>query len=55
MDEEQGQPKYDLEERSFQFAHRVRQFVKRVPKSLSNYEVVICYLRFGILNLSLRR
>jgi four helix bundle protein len=32
------QKKYDLEERSFQFAWRVRQFIKRIPKSLSNYE-----------------
>jgi four helix bundle protein len=30
--------KYDLEERTFQFAHRVREFVKRLPKTLSNYE-----------------
>jgi four helix bundle protein len=27
---------YDLEERTFQFAFRVRQFLKRVPKSESN-------------------
>jgi four helix bundle protein len=30
--------KYDLEERTFQFARRVREFVKRIPKMLSNYE-----------------
>jgi four helix bundle protein len=30
--------KYDLEERTFKFAHRVREFVKRLPKTLSNYE-----------------
>jgi four helix bundle protein len=32
------QKKYDLEERTFQFARRVRAFVKRIPKTLSNYE-----------------
>jgi four helix bundle protein len=29
---------YDLEERTFQFARRVRAFVKSIPRSLSNYE-----------------
>jgi len=32
------QKKYDLEERTFQFAKRVRAFIKRIPRSLSNYE-----------------
>ena len=31
-------PKYDLEERTFQFAKRVRMFVKTLPKSISNHE-----------------
>jgi four helix bundle protein len=30
--------KYDLEERTFQFARRIRQFVTRIQKTLSNYE-----------------
>ena len=30
--------KYDLEERTFQFARRVRQFVKSIPKSVANWE-----------------
>ena len=34
MDDE----KYDLEARTFQFAQEVREFVKRLPKTLSNYE-----------------
>ncbi len=38
MDEQQGQPRYDLEERSYEFARRVRQFVKRIPRNLSNHE-----------------
>jgi hypothetical protein len=29
---------YDLEERTFHFAHRVRQFLKRVPRTISNFE-----------------
>jgi four helix bundle protein len=29
---------FDLEERSFQFARRVRLFVKQIPKTLSNCE-----------------
>lgn len=35
---EGGDKKYDLEERTFQFARRVRLFVKRIPKTVSNYE-----------------
>ena len=30
--------KYDLEERTFQFALNVRLFVKKLPKSVINYE-----------------
>ena len=35
---ETGQKKYDLEERTLAFAQRVRQFFKRIPKTLSNLE-----------------
>src|SRR5438309_7277240 len=38
MEEADDQPKYDLEEWTFQFARRVRAFVKCLPKTLSNYE-----------------
>lgn len=31
-------PIYDLEERTFQFAKRVRLFVKTLPKTIANYE-----------------
>jgi four helix bundle protein len=31
---------YDLEERTYEFAKRVRDFVKRLPKTLSNIEDV---------------
>ena len=33
-------PKYDLEERTFEFAERVRAFVKRLPRTVSNYHDV---------------
>jgi len=33
-----SKPVYDLEERSFQFAKRVRQYVKKLPKSIANIE-----------------
>ena len=33
-----NRPKYDLEERTFQFAKAVRLFVKTLPKSTANYE-----------------
>jgi four helix bundle protein len=29
---------YDLEERTYLFAHRVRQLVKRMPRTLGNFE-----------------
>src|SRR5439155_949812 len=38
MDEK---PKYDLEERTEKFAKRVREFVKKLPKSTSNIEDII--------------
>ena len=33
-----NKPKYDLEERTFQFAKSVRIFVKTLPKSTGNFE-----------------
>jgi four helix bundle protein len=33
-------PKYDLEERAFQFARRVRGFVKHLPRTVCNIEDV---------------
>jgi len=33
-----NQKHYDLEERTFKFAKRVRQFIKKLPKNLNNYE-----------------
>jgi four helix bundle protein len=38
MSEKQNPKQYDLEERTFQFAQRVREFVKKLPKTLSNIE-----------------
>jgi four helix bundle protein len=38
MENEKGQRGFDLEERTFQFAHRVRQFIKSIPKMVSNFE-----------------
>ncbi|MFH1367083.1 MAG: four helix bundle protein [Patescibacteria group bacterium] len=34
----QRQKTYDLEERTFIFANKCRDFVKKIPKSLSNFE-----------------
>jgi len=31
-------PKYDLEERTFQFAKAIRIFIKGLPKSIGNFE-----------------
>ena len=33
-----AQPKYDLEERTFEFAKRVRVFIKRLPRTIGNIE-----------------
>ena len=33
-----NEPKYDLEERTFLFAQRVRKFVKLIPKTTGNLE-----------------
>lgn len=35
---ERYHPEYDLEERTFRFAKRVREFIKQLPKSISNNE-----------------
>jgi four helix bundle protein len=36
--EKQNSKQYDLEERTFRFAQRVREFVKEPPKTLANIE-----------------
>lgn len=38
MGENENQKKYDLEERTLTFARRVRIFVKKLPRTLSNIE-----------------
>ena len=38
MTEKENSKKYDLEDRTFEFARRVRAFVKKLPKSLANKE-----------------
>lgn len=35
---DKNKPKYDLEERAFQFAKNVRLFVKTLPKTIANIE-----------------
>jgi len=35
-----SKPKYDLEERTFQFAKDVRLFIKTLPKTIANIEDV---------------
>jgi four helix bundle protein len=37
-DGEKRTREYDLEERTFQFAARVRRFIKQIPKTVSNYD-----------------
>ena len=37
-EKEENKKPYDLEERTFQFAERVREYVKKLPKTLSNVE-----------------
>jgi hypothetical protein len=37
---DQEKPQYDLEERTFPFAKRVRDFVKRLPRTVCNVEDV---------------
>ena len=31
-------PKYELEERTFQFAKKVREFIRKIPKDIANIE-----------------
>jgi four helix bundle protein len=38
MAENQSSKQYDLEERTFKFAKRVREFVKKLPKTIANIE-----------------
>lgn len=38
MMEIQNSKKYDLEDRTFEFARRVRLFVKKLPKTIANLE-----------------
>ena len=38
MAEKHNPKQYDLEERTFQFARRIREFVKKLPKTLANSE-----------------
>ena len=40
MTETRGQPQYDLEDRTFEFARSVRAFVKRLPRTVCNAEDV---------------
>src|SRR4051812_27748338 len=40
MSEERGGKKFDLEDRTFEFAKRVRAFVKRLPRTICNVEDV---------------
>jgi four helix bundle protein len=40
MTETAGHGPYDLEDRTYQFARRVRAFVKRLPRTISNIEDV---------------
>ena len=38
MTEIKNSKQYDLEERTFQFAKRIRDFVKKIPRTISNIE-----------------
>lgn len=40
MTEASGHGKYDLEDRTYEFAHSVRAFVKTLPRSICNIEDV---------------
>jgi len=40
MSEERSKPQYDLEDRTFRFAKRTRQFVKGLPRTICNIEDV---------------
>ena len=38
MTKKQNPKHYDLEDRTFEFARRVRAFVKKLPKTITNFE-----------------
>ena len=38
INSQNSKPKYDLEERTFQFAKDVRNFIKTLPKTIANFE-----------------
>jgi len=38
INSQNSKPKYDLEERTFQFAKDVRNFIKTLPKTIANIE-----------------
>ena len=40
MSEKGDNPRYDLEDRTFEFARRVRTFVKQLPRTICNLEDV---------------
>jgi four helix bundle protein len=40
MIENQNSKRYDLEDRTFRFAKEIRRFVKKLPRTVSNYEDV---------------
>lgn len=40
MTEEQSPKRYDLEDRTLEFANRVRDFVRKLPKTVANIEDV---------------
>ena len=43
----QNSKRYDLEERTFQFAQRCRDFVKKLPKTIANIEYGKQLIRFS--------
>ena len=45
MDQTQNSKKYDLEERTYQFAKSVALFVKTLPKNISNIEYSVQVIR----------
>ena len=38
MDQNQKPKQYDLEDRTFEFAKNVRNFIKNIPKNIANFE-----------------
>lgn len=38
MTEVQNSKRYDLEERTFEFAKKTREFIRKLPKNTTNYE-----------------